>query len=182
MTDEELEALLNVPYRLKQRTFAISADLRPARRLALLVLILNHCRAGRASLEQLHVLNWAIRTEQSRNDFLDFLKGKRYPDRAVVSYDPSLSRLIAFALAEKFVLKNDRPVQQPIQGIEPPAASNGSSSSVDYRIILSDRGKALVEALKKHRDMLVAERDFLKRIGMKVTQQQVHELLYWGLR
>ena len=77
MAETDLENILDVPFTLKQRPVPISAELRPARRLAVLVLILEHCREARANLEQLHVLNWAIRNEGSRRDFLRSLQGEQ---------------------------------------------------------------------------------------------------------
>jgi hypothetical protein len=182
MSELSLDDLFDVPFTLRQRPLAVAADLRIARRLALLVMILEHCRGGRANLEQLHVLNWAIRNEQTRTDFLDFLDGRRSPDRAIVSYDPSLSRLIAFALAEKFVERNERAQQQQLPGLTPSKLPTDSTAGVDYRVKLSERGKAFSAELAKEKETLVAEREFLKRIGKKVTQQQIHDLLFWGLR
>lgn len=180
MPDLSLDELFDVPFTLRQRPLAVAADLRIARRLALLVMILDKCRGGRANLEQLHVLNWAIRNEQTRSDFLAFLEGKRTPDRVIVSYDPSLSRLIAFALAEKFVERNEQPRQQqlPLTPKNPPTESK---AGLDYRIRLSERGKAFATELAKETEALVAEREFLKRFGKKMTQQQIHDLLFWGL-
>lgn len=181
MTELSLDELFDVPFTLRQRPLAVAADLRIARRLALLVMTLDHCRGGRANLEQLHVLNWAIRNEQTRADFLDFLEGRRTPDRVIVSYDPSLSRLIAFALAEKFVERNEQPQQQQLP-LTPVRPSPDSKAGIDYRIRLSERGKAFADEVAKDKATLVAEREFLKRLGKKLTQQQIHDLLFWGLR
>jgi hypothetical protein len=182
MHDSLLEELFNVPFILKQRPLAISPDLRIVRRLALLVIILDHCRGARANIEQLHVLNWAVRNEHTREAFLAFLSGTRSPDRAIVSYDPSLSRLIAFALAERFVERNEQPIQQQLPGLEPQKPLTYSTRGIDYRIKLSTKGMALVAALSKDKDTLVTEWAFLKRVGNKVTKQKIHDLLFWGLK
>lgn len=181
VNDEALDELFNIPFTLKRRPVAVSADFRPLRRLALLMLVLSHCRGNRANLEQLHVLNWAVRSERTRRDFLDFLNGDRSPDRAIVRYDPSLSRLIAFALAEKFVTKNERPMQQQqLPGVASPNV-NSSQAGVDYRIMLAERGEELLAALKET-TVLLEERTFLNQLKRKVTKQQIHDLLYWGLQ
>lgn len=182
MPDLSLDDLFDVPFTLRPRPLAVAADLRIARRLAILVMILDHCRGGRANIEQLHVLNWAIRSERTRTDFVDFLEGRRSPDRAIVSYDPSLSRVIAFGLAEKFVERNERSNQQLLTGITTPQPPTSSTAGVDYRIRLAARGKAFAVELAKEKEALIAEREFLKRLGKKLTQQQIHDLLFWGLR
>lgn len=180
MAELTLDYILDVPFTLKPRPIAISSDLRPARRVALLVIILEHCRESRANLEQLHVLNWALRTEDSRRDFLDFLKGKRSPDRAVVRYDPSLTRVIAIALALGLVLRNDDQRQLRVEGLELAASPRTTSISQEYRISLADRGRELARLLADRPDCLQVERTFLKQVGRKITQQLIHRLLYWG--
>ena len=179
MAEPTLDDILDVPFTLKPRPIAISSDLRPARRVALLVLILEHCREMRANLEQLHVLNWALRNEESRRDFADFLNGKRAPDRAVVRYDPSLSRVIAIALAMGLVLRNEHQKQLPLEGMAD-APPKVAPTSQDYRISLSDRGKELAKILAGQEGCLAVERAFLKKVGRKITQQLIHHLLYWG--
>ena len=100
MLEEELESFADVLFTLSLRPIPIPGELRPVRRLAVLVLMLKHCHGGRANVEQLHVLNWSIRTADSRQALLEFLSGNRTPDKAIVRYDPSLSRAIAFAIGE----------------------------------------------------------------------------------
>jgi hypothetical protein len=175
-----LDELLDIPFTLKARTISIAADLRPTRRIAVLVLVLNQCRGRRANIEQLHVMNWAIRTSDSRRSFLELLQGHRTPDEAVVRYDPSLSRLIAFALAEGLV---DR-VEPTNKGQEllsmrgrPPEEHKPNP----YRITLSERGAILAEELQDLEDCLVEERQFLKEIGVKITQDQIHSMLFWDM-
>jgi hypothetical protein len=182
MDMKTLNELLDVPFTLKPRCVSISADLRPTRRIAVLVLLLHQCRGRRANIEQLHVMNWAIRTAESRRFFLEHIQGHRAPDEAVVRYDPSLSRLIALALAEGLV---DRVAAPEDEQKELPAgdARNAESKprSNPYRISLSAKGMTLAEELQKQEDCLVEEREFLSEIGFKVTQDQIHALLYWDI-
>lgn len=138
-----------------------------------LMLILNQCRGARASIEQLHVLNWAIRTEDTRQHFLQFLEGRRTPNQVIVRYDPSLSRAIDFAFAERLVIREE----QPGELFE---ADDKRKKASPYRIVLGERGRAMLARIQQMDDVLTVEKAFLKAIGKKVTQDQVAALFTWS--
>lgn len=170
MPDLALDEALDVPFTFTARPTPLPCELRPVWRMHILVLILDQCWAGKASLEQLHVLNWAIRTEESRDAFLLFLQGKRAPNQVIVRYDPSVNRAVHFAFAEGLIVHKDEQLEL-LEDEEPPAAT--------YRIILSDRGRKLVQQIKATDDCFTSEREFLDAIGRKVTQKQVEALFTW---
>lgn len=172
MADISFDEALDVPFTFHRRPRALPCSMRPGWRLHVLLMILNQCRGTRASLEQLHVLNWAIRTEDTRQHFLQFLEGKRAPNQIIVRYDPSLCRAIDFAFAETLVVRqeqqtelfdNDHPKRTP-----------------PYRVILGKRGKQLLQQIQKMDDAFTVEKAFLKAIGKKVTQEQVSTLFTWS--
>lgn len=177
MDTDQLNELLDVPFKLKPRVVAISAELRPVRRLAILVLLLYQCRGKRANIEQLHVLNWAIKSSKSRTAFLDLLQGQENPDESLVRYDPSLSRVIAIALAEGLL---DRPASEEAQHSLPPLrdVKEPQVRARPYRVILSEKGRVLAEQLHKETESLVEERQFLNDIGLKISQEHVHSLIF----
>lgn len=146
--------------------------MRPGWRLHVLVLILNQCRGARANIEQLHVLNWSIRTVESRRLFLQFLQGKRAPNQVIVRYDPSLSRTIDFAFAEKLVLREEHQ----------PQLFDGSASrkTPPHRIALAERGVKLLQHIEGMEEAFVIEKEFLKQIGRKITQEQIAALFTWS--
>jgi hypothetical protein len=92
MLDTELERAFNVPFTFKRRPVSLPGDMRPVWRLHVLVLLLEQCWGGKATHQQLHVLNWAIKTEETRVAFLQFIQGHRAPNQIIVRYDPSLIR------------------------------------------------------------------------------------------
>jgi hypothetical protein len=147
--------------------------MRPGWRLHVLVLILNQCRGARASLEQLHVLNWAIRTEETRQHFLQFLEGKRAPNQVIVRYDPSLSRAIDLAFAEKVVMRQEQQAEL-FEGDGKP------NKAPPYRVVLGERGLRLLQQIQKMDDAFTVEKEFLMVIGKKVTQEQVSALFTWS--
>ena len=139
----------------------------------MLVLILDQCRKRRASIEQLHVLNWAIRTEDTRQHFLQFLQGRRAPNQIIVRYDPSLSRAIDFALAEKLVVLQELETGWLNDYVKP-------KKTPPYRVILGGRGVQMLTQIQSLEDAFTVEKTFLKSIGKKVTQEQIAALFTWS--
>ncbi len=172
-----LDDVLDVSFTFTRRPCALPCVMRPAWRLHVLVLILDQCRGGKASLEQLHVLNWAIRTEESRQLFLQFIKGRRAPNQIIVRYDPSLSRAIGFAFAEKIVARHEKQAALFEDGN---GKNAGKKKAPPYRVLLSDRGHLLVQQIKGMTDAFVVEKEFLRAIGKKVTQEQIEMLFTWS--
>ena len=143
---------------------------RTVRRVALLAILLRACHGSRATLPQLHVLNWAVRSRESRATFLSFIRGFIPPDQAIVRFDPTLPRAIQFAVAEGIVL--DREPQQQLalrEGNLPPA----------YRVRLTTKGSDLADEVAEA-GLMADERFFLESIGEKVTQDMVKSLLNGG--
>jgi hypothetical protein len=156
MMERELSALLEVPFSFKRRPPAIPGDLRPIWRISALVLILEKCRGQRASLRQLHVMNWAIRTGQNRRTFLKAVEGHHDLEHPIVRFEPSLNRAIDFAIGE------------------------GLAERSGDRILLSDKGKQFATALNRAEDLLVSEKAFLRQIEGKITQQVIDRVLQWN--
>lgn len=87
-----------------KRPISISADLRPGWRIGVIVLLLKKCcRQQRSSFGKLHVLNWAIRTTESRKMLLNVVSGNIVPGVPLVRIEPSLNRAVDFALGERLV-------------------------------------------------------------------------------
>lgn len=171
MTDPTIEKVLDAPFTFTARPRPISCELRPVWRLHVLMLLLDQCWGAQASLEQLHVLNWAARTPDTRNAFLDFLFGKRTPSQIVVRYDPSLNRAVHFAFAEGLIRR--REVQQSLN-------EHVNVGSPPYRIIMANKGRELLKHIGETDDCFVEIKRFLDSIPQKVTQKQIEMLFTWG--
>ena len=63
----------------------------------MVILLISHCRREQATHEQLHVLNWAVRSSDSAESLALFLSGLIPPEQAVVRYDPALDRATGLA-------------------------------------------------------------------------------------
>ena len=141
MLDTDLERALDVPFTFKRRPVPLPGDMRPVWRLHVLVLLLDQCWGGKATHQQLHVLNWAIRTEETRAAFLQFVHGHRAPNQTIVRYDPSLNRAVDFAFAEGIAARHeDGP---DLLGEEPSRART-------YRITLTQKGRDLLAIIWGH--------------------------------
>lgn len=158
---------------LHPRNQPFPGQFRTVRRLALLTLILRACRGEQASLPQLHVLNWAVRTPESRRAFLAFIGDQVSPDEAVVRFDPTLPRAIQYAVEEHIVTDREA-VQETLDG-------QLQANVGDYRIKLTDKGRVIADAVEDA-SVLVDERIFLDNLKKKVTQAMVEDLLKWGKR
>jgi len=146
----------DVPFDFVERPETTPADFRPLWRIALLVLILDKCWGQRASIGQVHLLNWAIRTKQSRDAFLSFQKGLISHERAIVRFEPSLNRAIDFAFGEGLIRKRANDV-----------------------IEMTIKGRAWADRILSSPELLGEEREFLTGIKGKITQQAADALLNW---
>jgi hypothetical protein len=171
MAETALERTLDVPVTFERRPAPLPCDLRPVWRLHVLVLMLDQCWGGKATHQQLHVLNWAIRTEETRAAFLQFIEGERAPNQIIVRYDPSLNRAVDFAFGEGLATHHEE--SDALLEQEPPR--HGS-----YRVILTKKGRDLVRTIRSAKDSFQVEKDFLDSIRRKITQQQVEALFTWS--
>lgn len=92
---ENVSNELDPPFHFEPGTQPIPSELRTLRRLALLTLTISFCYGGNATLSQIHILNWAIRSRESREIFQQFHAGWIPPDAAVVRLDPTLARTLS---------------------------------------------------------------------------------------
>lgn len=165
--------LLTMPFVFRTRPSALPADYRPSRRVALLLLIVNHCYGNRATLEQLHVLDWACRSAESRELFMTCLRRGRGPDLPCVRFDPTLNRAIEWACGDELLGATNR---------SRPKSGGASATLGDYRVWLASRGERAVEVLESLADCLVDEKQLLESTGQKFTQDFVQPFLRWELR
>lgn len=159
MPEAEFLNDLDVPFTFHRRPSPLPADLRPDWRVSLLTLILNKCWGNRASLKQLHVLSWAMRSPITRSAFLGFLKGSKQPDLPVVRFEPSLDRALNFAVGEKLVDTAD--------GIT---------------FALTAKGQSLADRILRTEDWFHPEKQLLAQVPGKLTQRQIEGILEVGVQ
>ena len=152
---EQLAVQIDRPFTFTRRPIPIAPDLRPAWKIALLLLILDiTSRGGKSSVKRLHVLNWAVRSPAHRASFDQAhdndspLFGFRF------RFDPILSRAIDLADGEGLV-----------------EWVNGN------RIQLTPDGRHLAKAIQADKDAMTDERQFLAGLGKRLTEGRVADMI-----
>ena len=143
MTDASIDALevaSSARTSYSQRALPVAGDLRAPWRVALLTLLLDRCYGRSATIEQVHVIGWALLDEDTRASLGDAIRGERSPDTIVVRYDPAWARTIDLAVGE---------------GLASWVGQTG-------RLKLTDRGEAVAQMLWAQQEMFLEERAFLQ--------------------
>ena len=150
---------INTPIVFHSQPETIPGDLRPLWRISILILILHlTSRGARASLSKIHVLNWAVRSDENRDKLLTTIQGKLAPDIIFIRVDPALNRAIDLACGENLV--------KHIAG---------------DRVQLTARGIKIANQLLEQDDLFLKEVDFLKEIGKtSLTESLVSRLFKEG--
>jgi len=147
---------IDVPFTFTRRPEPLPPDLRPNWRVAMLLLLLRSCRSEKSSLEKLHVLNWAIRTPESRRRFLAYIEGKGNPDDVIIRFEPGLNRAIDFARGDGLL-----------------RIEKGKS------VKLTDHGSSIAQQIDRDEDCMVEERKFLEEVKPFVFEKHIKALLSW---
>jgi hypothetical protein len=148
---------LRTPFVFRRRPVAIPADLRPAWRIGLLVLLLKKCcRGHRTSLARLHVLSWGFRSVEGRQQLLAAVQGHLSPDSLVVRFEPFLVQAVDFALGEGLVRRDG-----------------------GNKIELTPAGETLAEELESTEMAFAAEKNLMGQIRTKVTEDLVQKMFGW---
>src|SRR5206468_12074035 len=97
LTGTQVDELLRAPYSFAERPKPVPPDGRPIWRVPYTLLLVRSCRGAQGTLEQLHVLNWAIRTSGGVDQLARFLAGAIDAEQPVVRYEPALDRAVSLA-------------------------------------------------------------------------------------
>ncbi len=142
------------------RSEPLPAELRPAWRIALLLLMLRRVgRSGAMSLKKAHLVCSGASSKASRERLLRLLNGNRHLEDVPLRIDPSLNRAIDYAIAERLI-----------------AAHVRSETCV---LELLPSGTKFVEALMSESECLVEEKLFAESLRGNVPNERVEEILNW---
>lgn len=126
---------------------------RIAWRIAAVLLCLDACRGRSATVEQLHVLSWAVRDRHNADALLDAWEGHRGAVRSLRAWDPSLDDTLRLARASGLI------TQRP----------NGRQE-------LSESGTRMVAAIRDSNVTMDSERRLLASLG-RLTESGMWERL-----
>lgn len=149
---------LQTSFLFTRRPLTVPGDLRPTWKIGLIVLLLNGCcRGGRSSFARLHVLNWGIASENSKNNLLATVNNTLSPQSLVVRFDPFLNRAVDFAIGEGLVKRYD-----------------GS------KIELTTMGKLLAKEISEADSIYILEKQFINLIRHGVSENLVSKMFRLG--
>ena len=158
VSSDDLLSLLDVPISFRERPIPLAPELRTTWRLAqFLYLLRSCCRQGRSSLQRLHVINWGARTPRNRVTLVQALDGRVQPHLLLIRVEPSLNRVIEFAIGEGLVTV--------------PAGS---------RVQITARGLEAVRQVLTVEGCMETERSFVSAVGLRVTEGWVESNLTYG--
>ena len=145
---------LSVPITFRRRPITIPGDLRPHWQIGIVLLILWKCsQKAKATLQKLHVLNWAIRDVARQRALLGFLDAEVGPEAVIVRYEPGLDRALRLAVAE---------------GLLAVVRSN--------QLQLTPKGSAVAQQIE-HADCMQMEKKFLDELGLRANETRMKALL-----
>lgn len=147
MNNGELLEHLSVRFTFARRPVALVPDLRASWRIAILLLILARASwANKSSLKRLHLLSWAIRSNENWSVLGRAMSGKLGPAEILVRFEPALNRAIDFAIGLGLI--------ERVGG---------------DRIRITPQGNGVVEVIRKE-EAFLEEREKLDELGKSLTE------------
>lgn len=144
------------------RPKSVPGDLRISWRLSMTLLVLHYCRARRASFVKLHILNGALRSASARRRLVEYLDGEVTVESCTIRVEPAFSRnvdlLIGKGLGEWVIASGRLGVQ------------------------LVPKAVAMANVINAQEDLFTDEREFLRTVGRRVTEQIVQNIVTAGSR
>ncbi|GGA77227.1 hypothetical protein [Ornithinibacillus halotolerans] len=119
--------------------------------LACLILGLSCGRSG-CSLSKLHLIIVSMYSEKEKNTLLNYVNGD-FNQYLILRFDPTINKTVDFMLAEKIIFQQ----------------SNGL-----FRLTTS--GKSFLEKIMDDDKLLISEKEFLKKLSNKLTENVIDKL------
>jgi hypothetical protein len=149
---------IDVPFSFTERPTPLAGDFRPAWRVGLILLMLLNSRGQKATLQKLHLLNSACRSEETRRAFLRYTQGEARKDEIVPRVEPSLIRAVNLARGEGLI-----------------EIEKGKN------LKLTPKGANTANQLSAAEDCMAVEKEFLRSVGRFATETNVENLFTWNL-
>jgi hypothetical protein len=125
----------------------------------LMLMLLRAGHGGGMSLKKALVLNWGVRTGETRATLLRMIEGPRRLEDIPVRFDPALNRALDYAAAEGLV--------------DILAKTTGSVISI------RPAGKRLADLIYRAEDCMETEKTFFNLVRGRMPENKVKELLDW---
>jgi hypothetical protein len=140
--------------RVERKPIAVPYNYRIMYKISQLLLIIYYCCSSRkgCSLEKLHMISTAITSKKDYERLTSFIDGRQ--NIIIIRFDPAVNRAVTMALAEGLLCR---------QG-------NGLFK-------ISANGKMFVEELDKDITLMVREKELMKLISIKLTEEKISGLM-----
>lgn len=132
---------------------AVPYNYRISYKMAQLCLIIAKSCSGKegCSLVKLHIISNSLNTEKYMRELEDYVNERM--GFMLVRFDPAVNRALKYAIADCLVVQ----------------LKNGTFK-------LSKNGKEFIKKISKE-DILLAEKDFLNKLGTKLTKEKIEQLM-----
>lgn len=139
--------------RLINRPIAVPYNYRIMYKLAQLALIMGECcRKKGCSMQKLQMLSMGLTSKREMDQLEAFVNNRlRYP---LIRYDPTVNRAVLFALSEKIIVRQSNNL---------------------FR--LTPKGKTFYSEIAADHQMLIVEKEEIKRISEKLTEDQIKNVM-----
>lgn len=140
-----------------ERPIPLYPSYRPMYKVSLILLILSiNGYAGKATLLKLHLFSWALKSHKNLEALKDFVVSNYRKDLKFFGIELTLNRALNLAIAEKLI------------------------SFHDNKYSLLEKGSEFAKYLIQASDLFIYEKQILKVIGKKITDEKMDDLLkYW---
>jgi hypothetical protein len=136
-----------------KRPIPLPPDYRPMFQIVQIVMILGYCcRGNRSNLLKLHLFSWALKVDENSKKVRDWVYNNFQTDFSIWGIEPTLNRGIQYAIAEEMI------------------------RHVSDKFELTEKGINFFNLIKKEKDLLKPEKDFLNIIGKKITDDEILNL------
>lgn len=144
------------------RPTPVSGDMRIAWRLSLCLLILMNSRGKKASFAKMHLLNDALRSQESRDKLLQIISGEIPKHSWRTRVEPAFSRAIDFLVGEGF--------------------ARWVISSERTSLKITPHGEDAAQKVAEETEAMLIERQFLEDVKAKVGEGFVRSVITAGTK
>lgn len=140
--------------RVERKPIAVPYNYRIMYKITQLLLIIYYCCSSRkgCSLHKLHMISTAITSKKDHERLTSFIDGIQ--NIMIIRFDPTVNRAVTLALAEDLLYRQ-----------------------VNGLFKLSVKGKKFVEDLDKDKTLMVREKELMKLISTKLTEEKISGLM-----
>ncbi|MCF7560193.1 hypothetical protein L3X39_06040 [Sabulilitoribacter multivorans] len=137
-----------------KKPISIPPEYRPSYTIGLIVLILKICcQSSKSSLLKLHLINWALKSDENRNSLKKFVLSNYTESSKTWGIEPSLNRALNYSVHEGICLISEGKYQ------------------------LEEKGEIFYQKIIEDPEYLNEEIEFLKFLGKrKITDNRIESI------